>query len=197
MFRIYKTNINYPNEYKVFPKLSGSFKIGKNTILNNEAEVRCWRKFSQVEIGKYCSIGKCYFIIDGNHNPYYASTYPFKELGICNKAPDNKLDKSIPIVENDVWICDDAYIHAGVKISNGAVIASNTIVTKDVPPYAIVAGNPGKIIKYRFNKITINKLLKYEWWNYSENFIKHELAPYIDNIDIFLLKCEKYYLNKL
>ena len=76
---------------------------------------------------------------------------------------------------------------SGIKISNGSIIAAGSTVTKDVPPYAIVAGNPGRIVKFRFNENQIDKLLKISWWNWDEDKIKNEaMNMWSDNIDKFI-----------
>jgi carbonic anhydrase/acetyltransferase-like protein (isoleucine patch superfamily) len=93
------------------------------------------------------------------------------------------------IVENDVWIGAMSTVMSGVKISNGSVVGANSTVTKDVPPYAIVAGNPAKIIKYRFNERQIESLLKISWWNWTEDRIKNEaMLMWSTNIDEFIDK---------
>ena len=71
-------------------------------------------------------------------------------------------------IGNDVWIAAGAHVLRGVKVSDGAVIAANAVVTKDVPPYAIVAGVPAKIVKYRFSDDQIKSLLDIKWWDFSE-----------------------------
>lgn len=71
-------------------------------------------------------------------------------------------------IGNDVWIAAGAHVLRGVKVSDGAVIAANAVVTKNVPPYAIVAGVPAKIVKYRFSEAQIRSLLDIKWWNFSE-----------------------------
>ncbi|MDL4470788.1 CatB-related O-acetyltransferase [Citrobacter braakii] len=70
-------------------------------------------------------------------------------------------------IGNDVWIGNDVVLKGGISIGDGAVVAANSVVTKDVPPYAIVAGVPAKIIKYRFESDIIEQLLKIKWWNYN------------------------------
>ena len=70
---------------------------------------------------------------------------------------------------NDVWIGENAHIMSGVTIGDGAIVGSEALVTKDIPPYAIVGGNPAKIIKYRFDEYTIEKLLKIKWWDFGED----------------------------
>lgn len=183
-------NIN--KSQKIFPRINGFFNTGRNSIVSSEAEVRCWRGPKIVNVGKYCSLGRCYFIIDGNHNPSFATTFPFRELCINHSAPWNDLSKDIPVVKNDVWICDDAYIHAGVVINNGSIIAANSVVTKDVPSYAIVAGNPAKVVKYRFDDNIIARFNNIEWWDLPEDFIVSTLAPCIDDVEKFLLLAETY-----
>ena len=91
------------------------------------------------------------------------------------------------IIENDVWIGAHATIMSGVKISNGAIVGATATVTKDVPPYSIVVGNPAKIVKYRFSKKQIESLLKISWWNWTEDRIKTEaMNIWSNNIDEFI-----------
>jgi virginiamycin A acetyltransferase len=76
------------------------------------------------------------------------------------------------IIENDVWIGANSTVMSGIKIGNGAIVAAGSTVTKDVPPYAIVAGNPAKVVKYRFTDEQIKKLLSIAWWDWDEQKIK-------------------------
>ena len=132
-------------------------------------------------IGKFCSIacGAKFLFNSGNHALGSLSTYPFsiffEEWGLDGKhvtdAWDNKGDI---IVGNDVWIGYEALILAGVSIGDGAVIGSRAVVTKDVPPYAIVGGVPAKIIRKRFSDEVIEALLKIRWWDWpGEQIRKH------------------------
>lgn len=91
--------------------------------------------------------------------------------------PDNQYYVKI---ENDVWICDGASILAGVTIGNGAVVAANALVTKDVPPYAIVAGVPAKIIGKRFEEDQINYLLSIKWWERDKKWLKNNCDLFAD-----------------
>ena len=93
------------------------------------------------------------------------------------------------IIENDVWIGAKATIMSGVTIHNGAVIGANSVITKDIPPYAIVVGNPGKIVKYRFTEEQIEKLLQIKWWDWNEDKIRYNaLLMWSNNIDKFINK---------
>jgi virginiamycin A acetyltransferase len=95
------------------------------------------------------------------------------------------------IIENDVWITNNVTIKEGVKICSGSAIAMESIVTKDVLPYALVGGNPAKIIKYRFNEQQINSLLKIAWWNWPDSKIKR-LVPLMlsEDVDSFIKAAE-------
>ncbi len=125
-------------------------------------------------IGQFTSIAKNVYIAPGNHPVDYLSTSPFyyapynvdKEVykqDVADKINGaNAAQKCI--IGNDVWIGLNAVVLQGVKIGDGAVVGTNAVVTKDVPPYAIVGGVPAKIIKYRFEADTIEKLLRIKWW---------------------------------
>lgn len=109
---------------------------------------------SYVQVGRYCSIGRNVTLGLGHHDYTNVSTNPFFQMTGFGSNPIKMASDSPKrrvIVGNDVWIGDKAMIVSGVKIGDGAVIAAGAIVTKDVPPYAIVAGVPAKIIKMRFS----------------------------------------------
>ncbi len=138
-------------------------------------------------IGKFCAIAKdVTFIMNGaNHQSTGFSTYPFFIFG-------NGWEKSAPQpgdlpfkgnteIGNDVWIGYNATIMPGVKIGSGAIIASKSVVTNDVPAYAVVGGNPAKIIKQRFDDKTINALLSIAWWDWSSDKITAHLDAITQN----------------
>lgn len=113
----------------------------------------------RVVIGNYCSIGpECVFLTGGEHRYDGLSTYPFRiKLGLC----DNESVSRGPIVlEDDVWLGFRVTVMSGVTIGKGAVVAAGAVVTKDVPPYAIVGGVPAKLIKYRFAEEVITHVQK-------------------------------------
>lgn len=120
-------------------------------------------------IGKFCQIATgVRFVMNGaNHALTGFSTFPFsvfgEEWGEVPLAPGYKGDT---VVGNDVWIGYSATILPGIKIGDGAIIASNSTVTKDVDPYCIVGGNPAKLIRRRFDDDTIKKLIKLQWWDW-------------------------------
>jgi len=124
----------------------GSIELGAYSYMHPDTQVKCWASPCIVKTGKYCSIAKCKFIFDGNHNPGFATTFPFKELKYNDDAPLNTLKKSPPVLGNDIWISDDSVIYSGVTIHDGAIIAGQSVVTKDVPAGATVVGNPARLI---------------------------------------------------
>jgi len=130
-------------------------------------------------IGKYCSIGSgAVFVMAGNqgHRSDWVSTFPFYyQANIFKEAKDPYEKVGNTTIGHDVWIGSEAMIMSGVTIGTGAVIAARAVVTKDVPPYAIVGGNPIDIIKYRFSKEKIEELLKLKWWEWSEDKVKRNM----------------------
>ena len=147
--------------------------IGKHTYMNG-VKLYCWDNRFQLNIGKYCSMADDISIIaGGEHDKDWVSTYPFIDRWNLNeynhlKHPRYKGNISI---ENDVWIANGVTILSGVKIGNGAIIGACTVVSKDVPPYAIAIGNPMRILKFRFSKETIEALLDIKWWDWTESKI--------------------------
>lgn len=149
------------------------------------------------KIGKFCSISQNVFIGLPQHNMNVVSTSPIflsKKNAVCfSWTKNNKYEEHANvIIGNDVWIGMNVLIKGGVTIKDGAIIGAGSIVTKDIPAYAVVVGTPAKIIKYRFSDDIICKLVDLKWWNFSEKHLK-------DNIDFF--SDEKFYkydlLNEL
>ena len=131
------------------------------------------RDGGRIEIGKYCSIARGVTIININHDFERVSTYPFyTRLGKVDKHDQRDLQVGNVLIGNDVWIGANATILKDVVIGDGAVIGAGAVVTKPVPPYAIVAGNPASIIKYRFPEEQITSLQKIGWWDWTEEQIR-------------------------
>lgn len=140
-------------------------------------------------IGRYCSIARGVTIGVGNHNYNWVTTHPIiieVKYGFIDKEIEQP-QKAIPIIGNDVWIGMNANIMRGVKIGDGAVIAAEAVVTKDVPDYAIVGGNPAKIIKFRYEKEIIEELLRIKWWNWEKEKLE-KYIPYFYDINLFIEK---------
>ncbi len=150
---------------------------------------------TKTQIGKYCSIGPNVRTIMGQHpTSKFVSTHPsfFSKhspigLSYVQEQLFEEHPKSFHPIEdytiaigNDVWIGDGAALIEGVTVGNGAIIAANALVTKDVPPYAIIGGVPGKIIKYRFSEPEIANLLKLAWWDKSHEWIQANAEKFQD-----------------
>lgn len=154
-------------------------------------------------IGRFTSIGTNVKTISYNHafEPPFVSTCPsfYSTLGQNGLVLTDKnlieetktVDgKNSVLIGNDCWIGSYAIIMGGVTIGDGAVVAAGSIVTKDVPPYAIVGGIPAKVIRYRYNQDTINSLLQIKWWDKDLQWIKNN-AGLFSEIDEFIKQCCK------
>lgn len=165
-YTMYNDFVNDPREFQ------------KNNVLYHYP----YCNHDKLIIGKFCSIacGAKFIFNSANHSLKSASTYPFPiffeewnlKLDNITDAWDNKGDI---VVGNDVWIGYEAVVMSGVTIGDGAIIGARAVVTKDVPPYTIVAGVPAKIIHKRFSEEIINKLLETKWWNWSEEKIRENI----------------------
>lgn len=162
--------------------------IGKKTygilnVINHSDEYR-------LIVGNYCSIApEVLFIVCGDHAINKISTFPFKAHCIDNSY--EACSKGNIEIKDDVWIGARATILSGVTIGQGAVVASGSIVTHDVPPYSVVAGIPAKVIKKRFNNDIIDELLKIDFSKIDTNFIlknKELLDKNIETVDISWIK---------
>lgn len=136
----------------------------------------------KLKIGKFCSIacGVKFLFNSANHTMSSLSTYPFplfyEEWGLSKKDVMKSWDnKGNIIIGHDVWIGFEAIILAGVTIGDGAIIGARSVVTKDVPPYTIVAGVPARIVRKRFDEAVIIKLLEMKWWNWSKERIAQNI----------------------
>lgn len=168
------------------------YQIGEYTYGN--PEILSWDTSTKLIIGKYCSIAKgVTILLGGNHRTDWLTTYPFpvffSQLSQIKGHPSTKGNVEIG---NDVWICYGATILSGVKIGNGAIIAANATVVYDVPPYSIVAGNPAKVVKYRFDDKTIDTLQNICWWDWNHELVLKRGSKLLsNNISSFLKEFNK------
>ncbi len=175
----------------VLPRWPSRLELGAHSYVNEAMEVHCFRQQRTLEVGKYCSLGACTFLVDGDHHPHFASTFPFQELGLSPDAPPNAQVKGEPIVGNDVWIADGAVLLGGVHVGDGAVVAGHAVVTRSVPPYAVVAGNPARVVKYRFDEDTVRRFMAVRWWDLPDALVSEQLAPLLADVPTFLATAER------
>jgi len=166
------------------------------TYFDRNVNIISWSDDYKIILGKYNSIGRdCNFFLHANHRSDWITTSSQLWGPVTPEIAQMHMDMGHPtckgniIIENDVWIGAKSTIMSGVKISNGSIIVAGSTVTKDVPPYAIIAGNPGKIVKYRFTEEQIKKLLLISWWNWDEQKIKdNAMIMWSNNIESFIDK---------
>ncbi len=172
--RIHKSYIGY-----------GTYIIGESGYIHD------------CKIGRFCSIASNCHIGLGDHALHMVSTSPLF-YSSQSLLPENFLAKSIPVDEqtigdtpykviigNDVWMGYNVCVKEGVTIGDGAIIGAKSLVTRDIPPYAIAVGTPAKVIRYRFTPEQIERLLEIKWWDKDIRWIK-ENASAFDDIDAFI-----------
>ena len=154
--------------------------VGINTY--GDLNVNSSNYNSRLIIGNYCSIAsEVSFLLNSEHPINNISTYPFK-VKIMG-ADCESLSKGDIIVDDDVWIGHRAIIMSGVHIGQGAVIGAGAVVTRDVPPYAVVAGVPAKIIKMRFNEEIVSCLLDVDFSKLSDTLVKSHICDLYTLLD--------------
>mgnify|MGYP000595509082 CR=1 FL=1 len=176
-------------------------KIGEKTY-DNGAKVWRWSN-TPLTIGNYCSIANnVNFIIDeGYHKMSSITNFPIANNLFKNENTINGIDKKTFLskfkqkegitIGNDVWIGMGAYIMPGVTVGNGVTIAANSVVTKPVADYSVVAGSPAKVIKVKHDERTVQELNKIAWWNWEEELIKERISDFYGGINNFINKYVK------
>ena len=142
------------------------FEIGVGTY--GLPEIHDWNQGTTCRIGAYTSIAdEVQILLGGMHRTDWVSTYPFPSFfDEVKHIHDSGWTRGDVNIGNDVWLAFGCTILSGVTIGNGAVVAARSVVARDVPPYAVVAGSPAKIIRYRFDKKTREALLESAWWTW-------------------------------
>ncbi|MBI3236491.1 MAG: CatB-related O-acetyltransferase [Chlamydiales bacterium] len=170
-----------------FSLLSADGLVEKGRGSYGNPTVFSWGEGARLRIGNFCSIAnEVQVFLGGEHRSDWVTTYPFSTLWprVAGHISGHPRTKGDVVIEHDVWIGLGACILSGVTIGSGAVVGARAVVTKNVPPYAIVAGNPAKIIRYRFDEEVIGKLLQIAWWNWSDRKISSAME-YLLSDDIY------------
>ncbi|MGO4667004.1 CatB-related O-acetyltransferase [Bosea sp. 2YAB26] len=153
----------------------GQIVVGRYTY--GRPKVRFAGSGARLIIGRYGSVGDgVEILLGGNHRTEWATTYPFHDYPRlwpeAKHHPGNQVSRGDVVIGHDVWLGSQALILSGVRIGHGAVIGARAVVTKDVPPYGVVAGNPARLLRHRLTEEKIATLLASQWWAWPEADIR-------------------------
>lgn len=206
-----KTLFNLPKyKYEVIineASLSGDLTIGEGCKFLNQLScsnkiefgrfvsisgpgTRLASKINKIKIGSFSSIASNTIIQEYNHKYNRISTYYMNNNIFEGKVDDDIYSKGDIVIGEDVWLGSNSVVLSGVNIGRGAIIGAGSVVTKDIPPYVIAAGNPAKVIKRRFSKEVIELLEEIKWWNWDVDKINR-------NRDIFNYSEKQLINNKV
>jgi virginiamycin A acetyltransferase len=183
------------------PGLPGNVQIGEFTYYDDPAGPDAFLRNvlyhfdfrgDRLVIGRYCAIatGVQFVMNGGNHRTAGISTYPFPIFEAWRGRWDGELEfptRGDTVVGSDVWLGRDALVMPGVTIGHGAIVATRAVVTRDVPPYAVVGGNPATVLRTRFDEQTVARLLAIAWWDWPPERVA-EAIPLISQADVDALE---------
>jgi len=152
-------------------EIGGDVTVGEHSTLWGPALVVS-ALINPIAIGKYCSIARNVTIQEFNHYLERASSHFMNQNIFGGNQREDIISSGGITIANDVWIGTHSVILSGVTVGNGAVVAANSVVNKDVPPYAVVGGSPAKVIKYRFSEEIIKHLEEIKWWDWPEEKLR-------------------------
>lgn len=159
--RLLLTEQKLPPAYKI-----GKWSYGTPTVLR-------WRSNQILEVGKFCSFAEdTVIMLGGEHHSEFVSTFPFGHFFDEKYSNNHEWTRGDVRIGNDVWIGRGARILSGVTIGDGAIVGAQCVVAKDIPPYAVVVGNPARVIRKRFDEKTIEALLRIRWWDWPDEKIR-------------------------
>jgi chloramphenicol O-acetyltransferase type B len=168
-----KKKLSKPERSKIrFAELYPHFQLGRHSY--GVPIVHDWNNGTTLNIGAFCSIAQnVEILLGGNHRTDWVSSYPFPAFfpearHITNYASS----RGDVTIGSDVWLCSNCIILSGVSVGHGAVVGSGAVVTRDVEPYAVVAGNPARLIRYRFDSPIRKALLEAAWWEWPDEELK-------------------------
>jgi acetyltransferase-like isoleucine patch superfamily enzyme len=155
--------------------------------------IRFWDDESRLKIGKYCSIAAgATLILGGNHRTDTVTTFPLgRPVGLMGPG-ERPYSRGDIVIGSDVWIAANAIVLSGVTIGDGAVVGAGAAVVGDVPPYAVVVGNPARVVRKRFSEPIIGELLALRWWDLGANDVM-SLRPLLqsDDVERFVEECRR------
>ncbi len=164
-----------------------TYKIGKGSY--GMPIVHDWHEGATLEIGSYTSIAEQVEIfLGGHHRSDWITTYPFPAMiEEAQHVPEYAVSRGDVVIGSDVWLCTNSIILSGVTVGHGAVVAAGAVVSRDVAPYSIVAGNPARHIRWRFDPEICAALLQSAWWEWPEQEVR-DISPLLcsDRLEDFL-----------
>ena len=181
-------------EAEVGPCLPSGVSIGRHTYGYRDTTFPPFLPGACIEVGAFCSIGPDVRILAGSaHVMTRATTFPLNAL-LFDPAGGNAvdaIDKGTTVIGSDVWIGLGATILSGVIVGDGAVVGAQAVVSKSVPPYAVVAGNPAQIVRYRFESEIRRRLLPLCWWEWDDEEIRALKPWFMADVESFLNEAER------
>jgi acetyltransferase-like isoleucine patch superfamily enzyme len=167
--------------------------VGRHTYGHDANTFRVFMRGARIEVGAFCSIAPDVRILAGSeHVTSRATTFPLNAL-LFDRSGDNTLDaidRGVTRIGSDVWIGLGAIVLSGVSVGDGAVVGAGAVVSKSVAPYAVVAGNPAQILRYRFDDEICRRLLELQWWEWSDEEIAALKPSFMSDVVSFLESAE-------
>lgn len=163
-------------------------QVGRHTYGHKSIAVHDWGEGATLKIGSFCSFAEDVAVfLGGSHRTDWVTTYPFPVFAYrwptARGVEGHPATKGDVTIGNDVWVGAGATIMSGVDIGDGAAIAAASVVTKDVEPYAIVAGNPARLVRHRFSPELVEQLLRIRWWDWDDEKIAANI-PLLCDADV-------------
>ena len=176
------------------PKLPAGVRVGRHSYGWEDDTFFVYTEGASIEVGAFCSIGPQVKVHGGGeHVLDRPSTFPMNAM-LFDPQRRNRMDDvdtGPTVIGNDVWIGMGATVLAGVRIGDGAVVGARAVVTKDVEPYAIVAGNPARLLRHRFDADVRDRMLAVRWWDWSDSEIRARRSLFMGDVESFLREAER------
>ena len=176
------------------PRLPPGVTVGRHTYGYEKDTFLIYTEGALIQVGAFCSIGPQVKVHGGGeHRTDRASTFPLNAM-LFDPQKRNRfddVDSGPTVIGNDVWIGMGATVLAGVRVGDGAVIGARAVVTKDVPDFAVVAGNPARVLRQRFEADVRERLAAVRWWDWPDADIQARRDWFMADIETFLREAER------